>query len=75
MTAYQGVLCPKHHVRYQFVEARQVEVRTGFRNILRAIDLVSKLQCPEDGCDEIIFTDRYGVVIDGLKSFPKGAQP
>ena len=68
------ILCPIHAVAFESVEQRLVTVKEGYRGFVRAILLVTKSACPSVGCSEILFSDDCGVVIDGVKAFPKDAE-
>jgi hypothetical protein len=56
------------------VEQRDVDIRRGFRNVVSQVMRVTKSVCPEPECGEVVFSDQYGVVIDGVKTFPKDAR-
>jgi hypothetical protein len=69
-----AILCPIHKVKFEPVELRFLGIYTGFRNILKDIMQVWKAACPVEGCTEVIFYDGMGVVLDGVKDFPKEAK-
>jgi hypothetical protein len=55
--------CPKHQMEVLSMWERTVEIKTGYRNVVRGLMLVVISKCPEFGCGYTIESDEYGVMI------------
>ena len=58
-----SIKCPKHEMEVISMWEKDVEVKTGYKQVAQKIMRVVTSKCPVFGCGFSVESDQYGVVI------------